>query len=66
MFNRHQCKTHEEWLMSNHYMCSCSHVEWAHHPNGQCAHCICRHYNGEVRPKTDHELRQESVRGTNT
>lgn len=56
----HKCESHQEWLSSNHYMCSCGHVEWAHYGldrqfKGGCAHCNCRQYNGEERPLTDYE-----------
>lgn len=57
----HECKSHEEWLNSNHYMCSCGHVEWAHYGNRiyktSCAHCNCQRYDGEVRPLTEYEIR---------
>lgn len=57
----HECKSHEEWLMSNHYMCSCGHVEWAHYGanrsnKGHCMHCNCTQYKGEIRPLTEYEL----------
>ena len=57
----HECKTHEEWLVNVHYMCSCGHVEWAHHGHdrfnkGPCSHCNCANYRGEVRPLTEYEL----------
>jgi hypothetical protein len=57
---KHKCETHIEWLNSVHYMCSCGHVEWAHHgfrewPNRRCAHCNCTQYNGEERPLTEYE-----------
>ena len=58
---KHECSSYTEWLLSVHYMCSCGHVEWAHHGNdrfnkGQCAHCRCTRYNGETRPLTTFEL----------
>lgn len=53
----HKCQSHEEWLASNHYFCSCGHVEWAHstRTNGACSHCNCQRYNGEPRPLTEYE-----------
>ena len=55
----HECKTHEEWLLSTHYMCPCGHVEWAHYgartDKGRCGHCNCTRYAGETRPLTEHE-----------
>jgi len=56
---KHKCKSHEEWLANVHYMCSCGHVQWAHHPNGRCAHCNCTQYNGEPRPLTQHEINKQ-------
>lgn len=58
--SEHKCKSHEEWLLANHYFCSCSHVEWAHYLNGRCSHCNCTGYNGEPRPQTEYEKSQES------
>jgi hypothetical protein len=56
----HECKSHNEWLMSAHYMCLCGHVEWAHYgerlAKTGCAHCNCYQYRGEIRPLTDYEL----------
>jgi hypothetical protein len=58
----HECKNHNDWLIDTHYMCSCGHVEWAHYGTrlnkGQCAHCNCKRYNGEIRPLTDYEIKR--------
>jgi hypothetical protein len=60
----HECKSHQEWLMNVHYMCSCGHVEWAHYGDrlnkGRCAHCNCTQYNGETRPLTDFEKEKKN------
>lgn len=55
----HKCKSYMDWLLNNHYFCSCGHVEWSHHPNGRCAHCNCDRYNGETRPLTEYEKNKE-------
>ena len=47
--------TYLEWLTQTRYFCPCGHVEWAHWPNGRCAHCVCNRYHGEERPLTDYE-----------
>lgn len=40
-----------EWLANKRWhTCSCGHVEWVHWPNGKCAHCDCKHYDGKPPP----------------
>lgn len=39
------------WLSNKRaHTCSCGHVQWAHWPNGICAHCKCERCDADPVP----------------